>query len=118
MAVLVTFTMQNNRLTPANIHILTKRNIMLSELKAFLFRGDVLALAVAVIIAGAFQKIIDSLVADVIMPIIGLIAGTPDFSSIQAGGIMVGNFLNAIINFIIIGVVLFMLIRAAGKKVE
>ncbi|MBL7810306.1 MAG: large conductance mechanosensitive channel protein MscL [Saprospiraceae bacterium] len=91
---------------------------MLSELKAFLFRGDVLALAVAVIIAGAFQKIIDSMVADVIMPIIGMIAGTPDFSNIKVGSILVGNFLNAVINFLIIGIVLFMLIKAAGKKAE
>lgn len=91
---------------------------MISELKAFLFRGDVLALAVAVIIAGAFQKIIDSLVADVIMPIIGTIFGSPDFSSIKVGEILVGNFLNAIINFAIIGTVLFMLIKAAGKKAE
>ncbi|MBN8680753.1 MAG: large conductance mechanosensitive channel protein MscL [Chitinophagales bacterium] len=91
---------------------------MLSELKAFLFRGDVLALAVAVIIAGAFQKIIDSMVADVIMPIIGMIAGTPDFSNIKVGSILVGNFMNAVINFLIIGIVLFMLIKAAGKKAE
>jgi large conductance mechanosensitive channel len=91
---------------------------MISELKAFLFRGDVLALAVAVIIAGAFQKIIDSLVADVIMPIIGTIFGSPDFSSIKVGEILVGNFLNAIINFAIIGTVLFFLIKAAGKTAE
>lgn len=91
---------------------------MISELKAFLFRGDVLALAVAVIIAGAFQKIIDSLVADVIMPIIGMIAGTPDFSSIKVGEVLVGNFLNAVINFAIIGTVLFMLVKSAGKKAE
>ncbi len=105
---------------------------MISELKAFLFRGDVLALAVAVIIAGAFQKIIDSLVGDVIMPIIGMIVGKQDYSSIviggkevmvegvakMEGGIMVGNFINALLNFIIIGLVLFFLIKAAGKKSE
>lgn len=105
---------------------------MISELKAFLFRGDVLALAVAVIIAGAFQKIIDSLVGDVIMPIIGLIVGKQDYSSIVIGGkevvvdgvakieggIMVGNFINAVLNFIIIGLALFFLIKAAGKKSE
>lgn len=91
---------------------------MISELKAFLFRGDVLALAVAVIIAGAFQKIIDSMVADVIMPIVGMVMGNPDFSSIMIGNIKIGNFLNAIINFVIIGTVLFMMIKAAGKKAE
>ncbi len=91
---------------------------MISELKAFLFRGDVLALAVAVIIAGAFQKIIDSMVADVIMPIVGMVAGNPDFSSIMVGSVKIGNFLNAVINFLIIGTVLFFLIKAGGKKAE
>ena len=103
---------------------------MLKELKAFLFRGDVLALAVAVIIAGAFQKIIDSMVGDIIMPIVGMVAGVPDYSSIVIGGkevmvdgvakieggIMLGNFINAVLNFAIVGTVLFMLIKAAGKK--
>jgi large conductance mechanosensitive channel len=91
---------------------------MISELKAFLFRDEVLALAVAVIIAGAFQKIIDSLVADVIMPIVGMVAGNPDFSKIMIGSVMIGNFLNAIINFLIVGTVLFFLIKAGGKKAE
>lgn len=91
---------------------------MISELKAFLFRGDVLALAVAVIIAGAFQKIIYSLVADVIMPIIGMLVGSPDFSTIKIGLVLIGNFLNAIINFAIVGTVLFLLIKSAGKKSE
>lgn len=105
---------------------------MISELKAFLFRGDVLALAVAVIIAGAFQKIIDSMVGDVIMPVIGLIVGKQDYSSIVIGGkevivdgvtkieggIMIGNFINAILNFVIVGIALFMLIKSAGKKSE
>ena len=91
---------------------------MISELKAFLFRGDVLALAVAFIIAGAFQTIIDSLVADVIMPIIGMVVGSPDFSSIMIGSVKIGNFINAIVNFLIVGIVLFFLIKAAGKKAE
>lgn len=91
---------------------------MIQELKAFLFRGDVLALAVAVIIAGAFGKIIDSLVNDIISPILGMITGNPDFSSIMLGNIRVGNFINAIVNFVIVGTVLFLLIKAAGKKGE
>ena len=92
---------------------------MLSELKAFLLRGDVMALAVAVIIGGAFQKIVDSLVGDVIMPIIGKVFGNADFSEIKiADTILIGNFLNAVISFITIGLVLFMLVRAAGNKDE
>ncbi len=91
---------------------------MIQELKAFLLRGDVLALAVAVIIAGAFGKIIDSLVNDIISPILGMIMGQPDFSNVMIGSIKVGNFINAVVNFIIIGTVLFFLIKAAGKKAE
>ncbi len=92
---------------------------MISELKAFLLRGDVLTLAVAFIIGGAFNKIVESLVGDIIMPIIGTLIGTPDFSSIKIGEtIMIGTFINAIVNFLIVGTVLFFLIRAAGKKGE
>ena len=72
---------------------------MWQELKAFLMRGDVLALAVAVIIGGAFQKIVDSLVGDIISPILGMITGNPDFSSVVLGQIKIGNFINAIVNF-------------------
>jgi large conductance mechanosensitive channel len=91
---------------------------MISELKAFLLRGDVLALAVAVIIAGAFSKIIDSLVNDVISPVIAMVIGQPDFSSVMLGSIKVGNLITAVVNFLIVGTVLFMLIKAAGKKGE
>ena len=92
---------------------------MWSELKAFLLRGDVITLAVAFIIGGAFNKIVDSLVADVITPIIGMVIGNPDFSSIKIGeSIMIGNFINALLSFLIVGTVLFFLIKAAGKKAE
>ena len=92
---------------------------MLAELKAFLLRGDVITLAVAFIIGGAFNKIVESLVGDIIMPIIGTVIGTPDFSSIKIGeSIMIGTFINAIVNFLIVGTVLFFLIKAAGKKAE
>jgi len=105
---------------------------MLSELKAFLLRGDVVTLAVAVIIGGAFQKIVDSLVTDIITPILGLITGNPDFSGISIGGkevikdgvttieggIMIGNFINALVSFIMVGTVLFFVVKAAGKKAD
>jgi len=106
---------------------------MISELKSFLLRGDVVTLAVAVIIGGAFQKIVDSMVTDVITPILGMIVGSPDFSKIViggtptvndkgvteiAGGIMVGNFLNAVVSFVMVGIVLFFVVKAAGKKAE
>lgn len=91
---------------------------MLQELKAFLMRGEVLALAVAVIIGGAFQQIVDSMVADIISPILGMITGKPDFSEVMMGSIKIGNFINAVINFIFVGIVLFFLIKAAGSKGE
>ncbi len=91
---------------------------MLRELKAFLLRGDVVALAVAVIIGGAFGKVIASMVDDVISPILGMITGNPDFSDVMLGSIKIGNFINAVINFLLVGTALFFVVKAAGKKPE
>lgn len=96
---------------------------MLSELKSFLFRGDVLNLAVAVIIGGAFGKIIDSLVGDVVTPILGILTGGLNFSESFVFGsgeaqIKLGAFIQAIINFITIGIVLYFLVKSAGKQTE
>ena len=91
---------------------------MWQELKAFLLRGDVITLAVAVIIAVAFQAIVDSLVNDIISPILGMIVGQPDFSYLTIGSIKIGNFINAVIHFLIIGTVLFFLIRIAQRRPE
>ena len=91
---------------------------MIQELKAFLFRADVVSLAVAVIIAMAFGKIVDSLVNDIISPILGMITGNPDFSYLVVGNIKVGNFINAVVNFVVVGTVLFFVVKAAGKKPE
>lgn len=89
---------------------------MISELKAFLLRGNVLDLAVAVIIGGAFQKIVDSLVNDLIMPLVANATGGADVSQLwQVGGMKIGSFVQAIINFIIIGIVLFMLVKSAQR---
>lgn len=88
---------------------------MIKELKSFLFKGNVLDLAVAVVIGAAFKAIVDSLVADIIMPVVGLLFGQPDFSSITLfGSVMVGNFINAIVNFLIVGTVLFFVVKAAN----
>ncbi|MCS6929802.1 MAG: large conductance mechanosensitive channel protein MscL [Saprospiraceae bacterium] len=89
---------------------------MLQELKAFLFRGDVLALAVAIIIGAAFGRVIASFVDDILSPIIGMITGNPDFSALAIGTVMIGKFINAVINFILVGTALFFIIRAAGKS--
>lgn len=106
---------------------------MIKEFKEFLMRGNVLDLAIAVIIGTAFGAVINSLVKDVIMPPIGLILGKVNFSNLfidisgqnfksltdaQAAGaatINYGLFINTIINFLIVGFVIFLIIKAANK---
>ncbi len=108
---------------------------MLSEFKDFIMKGNVMDLAVAVIIAGAFALITASLVGDIIMPIVGWIFGGLDFSNYflplgegvtattleaakeQGAVIAYGSFLTTIFNFVIIGFVIFMMVRFV-KKLE
>lgn len=92
---------------------------MLKEFKEFIMRGNVLDLAVAVIIGGAFGKIVSSLVNDIFMPLIGLVIGGIDFSSLQftfgAAKVTYGNFINNIIDFLIIAFVIFLVVKAANS---
>ena len=92
---------------------------MLKEFREFAIRGNVMDLAVAVIIGGAFGKIITSLVNDVLMPLIGLVLGGVNFSevSITVGAAVVkwGAFVQSIMDFIIIAFVIFMLVRAMNR---
>lgn len=89
---------------------------IIQEFKAFALKGNVLDLAVGVIIGGAFGTIVESVVKDVIMPIIGLAGGQPDFSAIQVGPVMLGKFLNAVMAFAILAaVVFFVIVKPAGK---
>ncbi len=74
---------------------------MLKGFRDFIARGNVIDLAVGVIIGAAFGAIVDSLVKDLLTPIIGMIFNAPDFASIKVGSILVGNFLNAVIAFIL-----------------
>jgi large conductance mechanosensitive channel len=108
-------------------------DLMLKEFKDFIMRGNVLDLAVAVIIGTAFGKIIASLVSDILMPPIGLILGSVDFSSLYvnlsgtpyaslaaaqtagAATINYGLFLNNVINLIIVALVIFLLVRVANN---
>jgi large conductance mechanosensitive channel len=83
---------------------------MLKGFRDFIARGNVLDLAVGVIIGVAFSGIIDSLVKDLITPLIGMIGGTPDFSALKLGPIAIGNFLNAVIAFLIKAAGLYFLI--------
>jgi large conductance mechanosensitive channel len=84
---------------------------MLSDFKAFLLRGNVVDLAVAVVIGAAFKSIVDALVADFITPLIAAIGGKPDFGTlhftINSSTFRYGDFLNQVISFVIIAAVVF-----------
>jgi large conductance mechanosensitive channel len=107
---------------------------MLQEFKAFAMRGNVVDLAVGVVIGAAFGKIVDSLVNDLIMPIIGALTGGLDFSNYyiplssavkagqsyedakKAGAVLgYGSFITALVGFIIIAWVLFMVVKAINQ---
>ena len=97
---------------------------MLEGFKNFILRGNIVDLAVAVIIGAAFGAVVDSFVKDLITPLIGLIGGQPDFSSIAIGakevvkngqttfegGVRIGSFLNAIIAFLIKAAAVYFLV--------
>jgi large conductance mechanosensitive channel len=106
---------------------------MVSEFKDFIAGGNVMDLAVGVIIGGAFGKIVDSLVKDIIMPVVGSITGGVDFSNMyiplngqasnlalveaQKGGAVLsyGNFITILINFLILAFIIFQMVRAVNK---
>lgn len=92
---------------------------MLKELKAFLLRGNIVDLAVAVIIGGAFAAIIQSFVNDIITPLILnpalKAANVENISKLAWNGVTYGNFLSAVINFLIIGTSLFFVVKAVEK---
>ena len=106
---------------------------MLKEFRDFAMKGNVVDLAVAVIIGAAFGAIVNSLVADIIMPIIGAVTGGLDFSNYfvplaksvtatnladakkQGAVLAYGNFITLVVNFVIIAFVMFMMIRSMNK---
>jgi large conductance mechanosensitive channel len=89
---------------------------MFDGFKKFILRGNALDLAVGVIIGGAFGTIVASLTGDVITPIIGAFGGQPDFSEITAGPVQLGNFLNAVVAFLITAFALYVLIVAPMNR--
>lgn len=89
---------------------------MWQEFKDFLMKGNILDLAVAVVIGAAFSRIVTSLVENIIMPAIALIFGSTDFTSNwQYMGISYGVFIQSIIDFLIIGAAVFIFVKAANK---
>ena len=93
----------------------------LSEFKTFIARGNVMDLAVGVIIGGAFSNITNSLVNDILNPILGIIAGDNEALAALAvqlpggGALMVGNFINAVLNFLIMAFAVFCLVKAPNR---
>jgi large conductance mechanosensitive channel len=92
---------------------------MLKEFKAFIAQGNVLDLAIGVIIGGAFGKITGSLVDDIIMPLVGIVLGGVNFKelavTVGTASVKYGNFIQVVIEFLIIAWVVFMIIKAANK---
>lgn len=83
---------------------------MLKGFRDFIARGNVIDLAAAVIIGAAFGGIVDSLVKDIVTPVLGLLGGQPDFSALKMGPVGVGNFINAVISFLIKAAGLYFLV--------
>src|SRR5699024_8160376 len=89
---------------------------MIKEFKEFMMRGNVLDLTVAVVIGAAFGNIVDSLVGNITMPLIGLLFGDTDFaSSWQWNGVTHGVFIQSIIDFLNIGFAVFMFVKIVNK---
>lgn len=107
---------------------------MMSEFKEFALKGNVMDLAVGVIIGAAFGKIVDSLVGDIIMPVVSLVVGGLDFSNMyiplngqdaalalveakKAGAVLAyGNFITIALNFIILAFIIFQMVRIMNKQ--
>ena len=96
-----------------------EKKSLIQEFKDFIMKGNVMDLAVGVVIGGAFSAIVTSLVNDVIGPVIGMICGGLDFSALalQVGDapLMIGSFIQATINFLIVSLVIFSVVKAFNK---
>ncbi len=101
-----------------------KKKGFFQEFKEFISRGSVIDLAVGVIIGAAFTSIVNSLVNDIVNPVIGLLTGGIDFSKwkipltsagAEGASIMIGSFINAVINFLLIALVIFLVIKGINS---
>ena len=92
---------------------------LVKEFKEFAMRGNIIDMAVGVIIGGAFGKIVSSLVNDVIMPLIGIITGGIDFTNLKAtignASITYGNFIQNVVDFLIIAFCIFIMVKTINK---
>ena len=94
----------------------------MKEFKEFAMRGNVMDMAVGVIIGGAFGKIVTSLVNDILMPLIGILTGGIDFTALSAkvgdAEVMYGSFIQSVIDFLIIALCIFFMTKAISKAGE
>ena len=98
---------------------MAEKKSLVQEFKDFIMKGNVMDMAVGVVVGGAFSAIVTSLVNDVIGPVIGMICGGVNFADVAVkvgdAQLMVGNFIQAIINFLIISLVIFGVVKAFNK---
>ena len=91
----------------------------IEEFKEFAIGGNLIDMAVGVIIGGAFNTVLGSLVADVFTPFLGMLFGSEiDFSQLKLGPIAIGNFINALISFLLTALCLFVVIKSMNKAKE
>ncbi|RDI96738.1 large conductance mechanosensitive channel protein MscL [Meiothermus sp. QL-1] len=83
---------------------------MLEGFRQFILRGNALDLAVGVMIGGAFGAVLNSLVADVLTPLIGMLFSVPDFSALKLGPLNLGKFINAVVSFLMVALALYFLV--------
>lgn len=96
-----------------------KKNTFLAEFKAFIARGNVMDMAVGVIIGGAFSNISTSLINDIVMPLLGIVTGSMSFASLEVNigpaVIAYGNFIQSVLNFLVMAFVVFCLVRTINR---
>jgi large conductance mechanosensitive channel len=93
------------------MEIMHKSRSFLAEFKAFALQGNLIDLAVAIVIGTAFNAVVNSLVNDVVMQAIAAAFGKPDFSAIMLGTIRIGSFITALLNFLIIALTVFLVLK-------
>lgn len=110
---------KEEKIKDVNKKIGKKLNKGMSEFKEFIMKGNVVDLAVGVIIGGAFGKIVTSLVNDILMPIIGMVIGGIDFTSLSIkiadAQIMYGSFIQQVVDFLIVSACIFMFVKLINR---
>jgi len=94
---------------------MSKNTGFFAEFKKFISRGNVMDMAVGVVVGGAFTAIVTALVDDIINPIISVVTGGADFSSVSVGIFPIGSLIMAVINFILIALVVFLMVRGVNR---